>query len=417
MDQHIPKTAGKPPVVDQPEPGYWTKRLAKGCWTETPVAIYFDGRIWSAEVDGEPQGLPDEDPVHADGVTEIWNNKKTAISAEEYRWRLTTLKEWCLNHYPDHPLMTPRKAYKVSDLRPIPAFTPPKAAQPAVAQPVLENRPAKPKPLDASQIIEWLNYDLDSLVKSIQADVAQLADDALDADGKPLVINDQATLARVAANMDIAGAHLRQAETTRKEAKQPFLAGGTTVDTWFKRARGALETAMQPIQAALNAYAAREDARARKEAAEQAALARAEADRVAQAAAEALAREEASRRQMQQMFGMDVTTAPSALTTALLEEAGEADKQAASIEALAVGSSANLTRTHHQYGGVLSGQEVWGFEIENISKVPLQYLQINESLVGQTIRNYARDHAENARAGVSPIPGVRITRSVSLRNR
>jgi hypothetical protein len=215
-----------------------------------------------------------------------------------------------------------------------------------------------------------------------------------------VVIDNVADLKRISANVDIGNARLRQAEKNRKDQKNPFLAAERAVDAWYKRWTDPLRQAIAPLQRAMDAYGAKLDAERRAEAEREAAAARAEAERLATRAAEQLQRDEAS-----------------VATSVLLDEAAEAAKRAEQTSALASGNSANLTRTVGAYGGTVSGQEVWGWEVEDISKVPLAFMQINETLANKTVAAFARSNPDLARKGVSPIPGLRITRTISMRNR
>jgi hypothetical protein len=415
-------TSAPTAVVDTPEPGIWKMRLSKDGWPDVPVRIeHAPGIGWRATIDGVA-GEIDPDPLRAPGVLRIWHGRKTPIGEAEYRFLTETLKDWAEKFYPDHPLLHPEQPYRAGGLRPIPLFAAPKAAAPPGPEPLPENRPSAPKPLDAKQVVQWLNYEYDPLTKAIHADVEQLSKDGFGPDGKPLVIDDEATLARVGANIQIARAHLKQAEDARVLAKKPYLEGGKTVDTWFGRAKDALFAAINPVQAAMNDWAAREDARKRREAALEAARAQEEADRAARAAAAALAREEAQKKAMDEAYGEGVIALPLApATTALLDEATDAAQAAQAAEALAVGSSADLTRTHTAYGGVMSGQETFDFEVVDIAKIPLSYLMVNETLLRADIRAFARGNTELARKMAeehrSLIPGVKITRTVGMRNR
>jgi hypothetical protein len=393
-----------PIAVDQPEPGAWKMRIHRDGWPYVPVRILHEDGLWSAHIDGKEAGLPNADPALADGVFTIWHGDKEPISAAEYIYRTSEdpdqrpipLKAWARKSYPDHPCLDPRKPVDPATLRLTPQFGNPTPPAPLVVEPA--NRPPPPKPLAPKEIAEWLGYEEEALVASIQADVAQLVEDA-----QTTEISTEQRLGEIGGNMDTARAHLKLAEKHRSNAKSPFLEGGRAVDQWFARATSALVAAMQPVQKAMNAYAAREDKRRREEEAAKAAEAQAEADRLAKAARKALQ-------------AKDDPHAPQ-----LLEDAHKAAQQAQEAEEIAAGRSADLVRSSTSYGRTMSSQESWSFQVTDISKVPLQYLQINEALVGQTLRAYARDDVvaarEDAAAGRSPIPGIKINRSVGMRNR
>ena len=402
MDQRTPPRElkrARAPIVDQPEPGFFKLRLHTGGWHEIPCRILYDGGLWSAEIDGEVAGLPHADPIHADGVLRIWHKKKTEITEAEYAFLTTRLKAWAREFYPDHPLLHPDEKVNTNKLRPIPQFTAPTAPAPLDPEPLPENRPQAPKPMSTAEIKEWLEFENEALVKAIDLDVTVLT-----ADHGREEIAEEAQLARLAANVDIARGHYRQATKTKRAQKDPFLQGGRDVDAWFARHTDRLEKAVAPVQRLMNEYGERKDRERRAEAQRIADAARAEAQARAQAAADALARERATQQQ-------------TAATTVLLDEAADAAEQADKATTLAAGKSADLTRSFDSYGSTVSGKEVWGFEVADIAVVPLAYLQVNETMIRKAILEYARDHAEEARAGVSPITGIRITRSIDMRSR
>jgi hypothetical protein len=390
--------------VDQPEPGLWKLRLHSGCWPYVPARIIFEAGLWSAEIDGKSAGLPNSDPTMADGVMDIWLTDKDPISAAEYNFRTSEdpdlrpipLKAWARSSYPDHPCLDPRKRVDPATLRLTPEFGNPTPPAPLVEEPL--NRPPPPAPLDPKAILEWLAYEEEALADSIAADVAQLAEDA-----QTKEITTAQRLGEIGGNMDTAKAHLRLADKHRETAKRPFLLGGRAVDDWFKRLTTRLDAAMAPVQRLMNDYAAKEDARRRAEEAARAAAAKAEAERLAKAAREAL----------QRQYDLD---APQ-----LLDDARNAALDAQEAAELASGRSADLTRAETAYGRTMSGQETWDFQIEDVSKVPLKYLQVNEVLVRQTLKAYASDDAvaarEDAKHGRSPIPGIKLLRSIVMRNR
>jgi len=401
----------RPVVVDQPEPGFFKLRLYAKGWHEVPCAIYFENDQWWAEIDGKPAGTPNPDPVHADGVLRVWHSRKEVISPEEYEFLTTRLKAWAREYYPDHPMLDPMRPVVAGALRPIPKFTAPPPRPELAPEPLPENRPSLPKPLTPAEITRFLDYDQEVLIKAIGQDVEQLALDAGTA------IDNSAELSRIGANMQVARDHARQWEAARVKAKKPFLDGGNTVDGYFRKHSAVLTGAIAPVQRQMDAYGRRIEAERRQQAEEAARVAREEADRRAREAAAAMAREQAEREQMARILGPDASMPVSPVTDVLLSEAEEAAKVADREERLATGTAAELTREHTAYGGVMSTSEVWDWEIEDISEVPLEYLQINEQLVNRAVRAFTRDSVEKARQGGTPIRGIRLTRSVTMRNR
>jgi hypothetical protein len=396
LDQNIPT---KPAVVDQPEPGFFKLRLHPNGWHEVPCCIIHIDGVWYAEIDGE-QKTGSDDPIHAPGVLDVWHKRKIEIDHLEYEFLTTRLKEWARQFYPDHPLLDPKARVVASNLRPIPRYTAPKPGVPQSPEPLPENRPQPAKPISSIEIEAWLAYEHENLASSIVSDIAQLADDA-----EPIESAEE--LSRVSANVDIANAHRRQAESARKLAKEPFVDGGRSVDGWFKRWTDPLGAAIGPVQAQMNAYGTRIEAEKRREAEQKAREARELADQRAREAQRALEREQQS----------NTTPPPGTGAVTLLTAAAEASRKADKAESIATGSAANLTRGYGSYGGVVSGQENWGWEVTDLALVPLELLQVIEIEVNKRVRVWAKENPTLARAGQSPIPGIKVIRTVSMRNR
>jgi hypothetical protein len=246
--------------------------------------------------------------------------------------------------------------------------------------------------MTSAEILSWLDYENEALVKAIEHDITQLQAD------KGIVIDDDAELGRISANVSIANAHLRQTGKTKAIQQKPFSDANTTVLRFFQGLSGSLETAISPVQREMNAYGTRKEAARREEADRAAARARAEADRLAREAEAALRH-----------------NAP--LAVAKLDAASTAAKAAEKAGSFATGKAADLTRSHTDYGSTVSGVETWDFQVADISAVPLQYLQINETEVRRAVRVYVRDNLEAARAGGTPIAGITVLRSIAMRTK
>lgn len=255
-----------------------------------------------------------------------------------------------------------------------------------------KNTPTPPAPLTAAQITEWLEFDQSGLLVDIGRLVTRVSRAAMALS----TAENRQTLAEAGAALAAASGVMRDAEAHRKVTKSPFLDGGRIIDDWFRRRLEALSAVMQPVQKALDAFAAREEA-ARREAAEKAAQA-------AREAAEKAARKAAQTRDKATGFGN-------------LQAAITAEQEALAAEAAAADTAASLVRGATADGGMMSAREVWDWQVEDISAVPLEFLQINEVAVNQQVRDYVREHVADARAGGTPIPGIKLVRTVAMRPR
>ncbi len=167
----------------------------------------------------------------------------------------------------------------------------------------------------------------------------------------------------------------KQVEGLRTTAKAPVLDAGKVIDAFFKAITSPLDVAAAGIEKKMTTYARAEADRKRREAEE---AAKAAAEKAARAA------EEAARKADAEALHAAVAREQEAL------EAGAAAQTA---------KPADFSRTYGDLGSVSSLTERWTFALENLARVPLQYLVLNDQAVRQAIRDGARD-----------IPGLRIFR-------
>lgn len=390
MDQPPTEGAG---VVDQPEPGFFKLRLTPKGWYEVPARIILDANDggWSAEIDGESAGPAHPDPVLAPGVLTIWHTRKVPITEAEYRFLCGPLKDWARAYYPEHPCLSPREPVDPRRLRPIPQFHAPQAPTALSDEPLPENRPPAPHLPSAEEIIAWLEYEHEALARAIERDVATLLLD------QTTIIEDEAGLARISANVDIARARYRTAKQALKTAKAPFVEAGTAIDDWFRHWTDAISRAVEPLRTAMDAYATRVEAERRKQKEAEARQRREEAERIAAEAARTLTKRPHS-------VEADVKLGAAALAADL---ADRAEREAAA-------RPADFTRTRTAYGRAVSAREVWDFEIADLAALPREKMLPNLQMIAQDVRAFARAQPEQARAGVAPYGGIRIVRRLSM---
>ena len=96
--------------IDQPQPGFYLLKLVKGGPLIAGKICQEDG-FWWAEINGRIYGLPNEDPLLADGVERCWLG--TPCNETQY---LATL---ALKDIPGHPNSTPLKPINLTSLPPI----------------------------------------------------------------------------------------------------------------------------------------------------------------------------------------------------------------------------------------------------------------------------------------------------------
>ncbi len=191
----------------------------------------------------------------------------------------------------------------------------------------------------------------------------------------------------------------RTVESTRTDAKEPHLAAGREVDSFFESTFG--QTVKKPPSGRLGRILSAFQKVSDDHAAEQVAKARAEAA----AAAERARKEEAAR----------IEAARKAEEAGRIKNAGahaakaeEAATRAAEAEAQAQASAASLVRTTIDTGLTSSAQEKWEFiEITDFQAVPLDLLRpyLKRDAVEAAIRFAVRQ-------GITTIAGARIEQTV-----
>lgn len=253
-------------------------------------------------------------------------------------------------------------------------------ADPALEQPSLGHNSGA---LDLS-----LALDADQLLRDLRADTAPLAArtdelvaafDRFDARTKDGIADDE-VLAKAGDFVRQLSAHITAVDSRRTVIKAPVLAAQRAIDGFFKSSLAdPVDRAKVAVTRRIDDYMRRlrqeEEARAREEAARQ----RAEADR--------MAREAEQRR-----------------STTLMDAAIEAEAKADAAEAAPV----TVAPVRSDFGTTISTRHgPWKVRVTDITKVPAQYLVVNEAVLIAT----ARTNPAIA-AGEQPVPGVEFYREI-----
>lgn len=152
-------------------------------------------------------------------------------------------------------------------------------------------------------------------------------------------------------------AHQKLLDTTRVGEKEPFLAGGRTVDGFFNVPKERLEKALVPVRGKVTVYLRAKAERERREAEEAARRQREEAARLAREAAE---REAASK----------------AESAALMDKAAAVETEAVKAEqSIADAKPADFARTRGDLGSVSTLQRRWTFRDMNRTELDLNMLR------------------------------------------
>ena len=209
------------------------------------------------------------------------------------------------------------------------------------------------------------------------------------ADRAPAEISDEDTAGKVADFIKQIAACIKNTDTHRVAEKEVYLAGGRTVDGWFKKIADPLTEAKGKIEARLTVYQrhkADKERRAREEAEQ---VAREEADRAAKAAAEA----EAAIKAAPDLQAAIVAEAAAAQAAANAEKAKKA----------AEAKPAELSRTRGDYGAVASLHRFWDFA--DLDRATLDLEALRQHLPADALEKAVRAFIK---AGGRELRGTRI---------
>ena len=191
----------------------------------------------------------------------------------------------------------------------------------------------------------------------------------------PAGVTDDAIAARLTSFVKQLKDTIKDIEADRTRAKRPFDAAAKAVDGFFNVGiRDKLQPEVRRLEGMLGTYQRAKAAEEQRRRDEEARRRREEAERVAAAAR--------------------ATEHPDVIETAI-----KASEQADRAERAAAKPIADMGRARGAVGGTSQLRTVYEFEVEDLARVPLQYLQINESAVKSAIR---------LAKGEISIPGIRV---------
>lgn len=215
--------------------------------------------------------------------------------------------------------------------------------------------------------------------------------DRFDADHE--TIDDDETSGTLAGIITQINGCAKIADTTREGIKSPYLEGGRIVDGFFNAGiKAPLETRASQLNAKQTTYQRAKADRARREAEEATRKARAEEDARRREAEKAERERQAAERAAAKAKN-DESAAAAAERARQANERAELARQA-EIQAqeqrmaaakVAASSAADRSRVRGEYA-MASLRTTWKFKVVDITKVPAEYLMVNESVINALIR-------------------------------
>lgn len=206
--------------------------------------------------------------------------------------------------------------------------------------------PAQPTEADVIQIPQLQQIS----VTAQASDLVQQANRA--------VINNRDDADKVASLMHFINAALKKAGQEKKKWKAPVAETGKRIDELFNRITAPLEQAKQQLQVKADTWMKQEQERARKEAAEAAAKREAEA----------------------------LETASALESAGFAESADNVITDTGKSAAVAV-ATARPDISRGDYGGSMSSQVTWAFEVIDPALVPREFLVVNEAKIREYMQS------------------------------
>jgi hypothetical protein len=244
------------------------------------------------------------------------------------------------------------------------------------------NAPKPPSPPTRQQVIDWLAYQTEALVRRRDSEVLPAI--AAMVKAHPTIPDGDEDLAgRFAENITMAKDLIGEAVKAHTEHKAPYLAAGRAVDGWKNAYEAVVTRGLTDIEDIARDYALRKYNRERSE--REAAAKRADDDaRRAKEIADAEARKD--------MWGDGAMAAAEEATR---------KRQAATTSARRAHAAPTMT-TRGDYGAKAGIVRKWKWELRDITKVPAEYLSVNAANV--VIASKSRDPVTNKPTVV--IPGI-----------
>ena len=170
---------------------------------------------------------------------------------------------------------------------------------------------------------------------------------------------------------------VKEIDQVRTAIKEPVLAATRQIDGMGRKLSEPLVSAMTEVEKRITAFLRAKEQEARRVAAEEAARKEAEA---------------------QALLDQACADGESAVDGESVTAAADLMEQVQAAEAIAEAPAKELTRVRTQLGTTTALRDNWVYAVEDITKVPAAYLQINDTVVKAAIRS-----------GTRVIPGLIIT--------
>lgn len=216
----------------------------------------------------------------------------------------------------------------------------------------------------------------------------------------PEKIADQETAGKVADFVAVVIAAEKRLEDRFSPSKEPFLRGGRLVDGYFNDFRRAFGGIKQTLLQRVQAY--QDDLR--------------EAERKRLAAIAEAQRLEAERKRKEAEEAAQKGKMDEAIAQAT--EAQVSEQRAEKAEQQAVAPPPAATQIRGSFGGVISSQRRWAFEVKDLKALPVELLLANETLIRAKMNAWVKQKSlKDGEENTALLPGVRFYQTTGTQGR
>lgn len=214
------------------------------------------------------------------------------------------------------------------------------------------------------------------------AAIRRRADELIAAESRLPEIADDDAAGKAGDYIKMLTAAAKAADGARVAEKEPFLAGGRTVDGWFQKLREPLDQVKRRVESRLSAYLRAKADRERREREEQARI----------------AKEESERKEREALAAASLPVS-AAFGDAKVDQAIQAQAAATAAQKSAEAKPADLARTRGDMGAVATLRQEWTFDGLDRDQIDLESLRPHLPIdaIEKALRSYVKSGGRSIR--------------------